>query len=156
MDTRSEQWSGYFGADRRSAAPCFWSARGKSDLMRRMFALGCFFGSSRSRLHRCDDALALVATVVDLSPLSSSPLLVPLPLLPAFCGFRGTKRPRAPLFPERGEQTRPTGPWVSTAEQQRFSLSNREYLGYVNYYCSGFDVWPQPSHADLLLKPLVC
>lgn len=29
------------GSDRRSAAPSFWSARGKSDIIGRMFAVGC-------------------------------------------------------------------------------------------------------------------
>lgn len=124
------------GAAERRSAPCFWSTRGKSDIMRRTFAVGCFSVVT-------EVACAAVTTFFsggfffffffhnrfwfELSFFDFG--CCPFSTRASRRGFRGTKRPRAPLFPERGEQTRPTGPWVSTAEQQCFSLSNREYLG---------------------------
>lgn len=78
-------------------------------------------------------------------------LLNVFPLVPCHVVFVWRK-----LGPRSFFRSRPAGPWVSTAEQQRFNLSNRSYLGKVNYHSSGFGLKPRPSHADFLFKPFVC
>lgn len=86
------------GAAERRSAPCFWSTRGKSDIMRRTFAVGCFSVVTEVACAAVTTFFSggfffffFFITVFDSSSVSSTSVVVLFPLVPAVVVFAGRK-----------------------------------------------------------------